>query len=40
VHPEVKAAIDSMITEEAKIDIEDLVEASVENASISRINNE
>nr|WP_321496383.1 tRNA uracil 4-sulfurtransferase ThiI [uncultured Methanolobus sp.] len=38
VHPEVKAAIDSMIAEEAKIDIEDLVEVSVENACISWIN--
>jgi thiamine biosynthesis protein ThiI len=40
VHPEVKAAMDSMIVEEAKISIEELVDASVENARISRIDNE
>ncbi|TQD23839.1 tRNA uracil 4-sulfurtransferase ThiI [Methanolobus vulcani] len=37
VHPEVKAAMDSMIVEEKKINIEELVAASVKNARISRI---
>jgi thiamine biosynthesis protein ThiI len=40
VHPEVKAAMDSMIVEESKIGIEELVDVSVENARISRIDKE
>jgi thiamine biosynthesis protein ThiI len=37
VHPEVKAAVDSMLVEEKKIAIEDLVEKSVKNVRILRI---
>ncbi|MDG6244989.1 MAG: tRNA 4-thiouridine(8) synthase ThiI [Methanolobus sp.] len=35
LHPEVKAAYDSMLAEEAKIDMDDLVDVSVEKASVS-----
>jgi thiamine biosynthesis protein ThiI len=37
IHPEVKAAVDSMLVEEKKIAIEDLVEKSVKNARVLRI---
>ncbi|MBP1908211.1 tRNA uracil 4-sulfurtransferase ThiI [Methanolobus bombayensis] len=37
IHPEVKAGMDSMIIEEEKIDIETLVDSSVKNANILRI---
>jgi thiamine biosynthesis protein ThiI len=35
LHPEVRAACDSMVLEEGKIDIDSLVRTSVENASVS-----
>jgi thiamine biosynthesis protein ThiI len=37
IHPEVKAGMNSMIIEEEKIDIETLVDSSVKNANILRI---